>query len=175
MAKLFEAFTDPSKDPGRWFPVERELRPGEEYDPADSKNKDAVAFLVRSIPEDVDEGINRSYFGNKVRYQWFKGKQVLVVDRHKGPALQADKACYAFLDSKNAAIQAGDEGFAKQLSEAVGREVKVGELVCVDGHWNDVLKKYLFKRSTRALQRVLDAAGVLELEIRDDEEGKDEG
>jgi hypothetical protein len=151
------------------------LRENEEYEPAAKENDGQTAFKIRMMPENVDDRITRRYFGDKVRQKFLRGAQVFDHDRRKNTAARLDKGCWSLLDSINLSVTPRDEGYAKIVSAAVGREVKIGETVSVDGHWTDDLKKAIFNQRTTLLLFVLKRAGILAAEDAETEEGKEEG
>ncbi len=169
---LLDGYSDPEKDPGRWFPLERAIRSGEEFDPAAKENAGVPALRVRLIPDDVDDRFWTKYFGAKIKQVFKKGASIQSSERWKHTALANDKAAWALLDSANLEIRARDEGFAKILSDALGRDVKVGEAVCVDGHWTNELKKAVFNLRTKVRLFVFKHAGQLADEEDEAEEGK---
>lgn len=173
--KLFEARADAEAHPGQWWPFDPDHEPPRgEYDPRANGNADRVSVLIRPLPQDKAEQIDRDVFGHLP----LAGRRRRRTSQTKAAEMFAEaqriKACWAMRDTTNGEIGVADEQMAAKVGKAVGRDVKVGDTVLVDGHWNDELKIELFRWNRDAYDRVVDLMLRTTREEAAEERGKDE-
>jgi len=129
---LFEAYGNPDNDEGNWVVYQKE---GD------------IQFRVRQIPDKVDAQMQKKVTGRRIQTVKFRrGVSESDVDLDESAALAVERARYALLDSKNLKIVARDEEGASDITKALGAPVKIGEQVCLDGHWTQAVKDYVFER-----------------------------
>lgn len=117
-----------------------------------------VYFILRRMPADMSNKLAKAYrderqvkdlIGNERTEYYFKPE--------KEQALKEEKARWMLRGSENFVIGIDDDAAAEMYSEALGREVKVGENILLDGHWNDRVRDHYVKRYGWVLTTIMQA------------------
>jgi hypothetical protein len=133
--KLVQAFGNPDNDTGRPFVY---------ADAPSGKPEDAATFFVRRITTAKSREIENSIFGRKRAVRVKRGMSEVEQDIPKSDEVTRQKAYFALIDTKNVEVGIGDDAAAAEYSKILGREVKKGETVCLDGKWGQDLKEFFF-------------------------------
>jgi hypothetical protein len=129
--KLLRHTADPGKDQGQWFT----------FLEADGER---VRFRIRRVPEGKSREIEIRHRGRRTEVVHRRGEQVTGTDLEKLIDEVWEKARFALLDSERAEIEAADDLAAESYTKALGRPVKAGEMVLLDGAWTDAVKDLVF-------------------------------
>lgn len=129
---------------------------------------DDIQFKVRRIPGGKAREIAFNA-GTRLRQVGRKGT---TVDLEKEFEIRLAQATWALLDSKNADVELGDAKGAEEYSRVLGREVKPGDLVRLDGQLeaNEALKRLVLGDWVRGLDFVLESAAKMGAKSDEEEE-----
>ncbi len=143
-----------SEAEGRWFEIG-----------TDDDSGKRVELRVRSVPASEAERIERKYRrriknpppGARLQSLY------MVPDAKKWDQL-FDNGCYAWIDCKNFSLSVRDEDGARFMSKELQKNVKIGDVVVLDGKLTDKIKREIFDKKTSILLRVIEIADQLEKE-----------
>ena len=152
MAKLFR---DAQIDGGEWRTYNGE-----------------IAFLIRRIPAAKSREVEFRHQGRKQSVSYGKGGTRVEFDVEKAGRIASEKATFALLDSKGCEIEAGDDEAAAIWFGLLGKPVKPGDLVCLDGAWTPEIKGRVFAERPDLATWVVGQADKLNAAAEKDEEGK---
>lgn len=144
---------------GKWFPYTR-------------TQDEVVGFLVRGVSAAEYRTLENKLLGRKRPVHVKKGKLIVDVDE-KLEFAQAH-AGLALMDSKNADIEVHAGHDLTALSAALGREVKVGDTVRMDGHWTESAKRTILGEPEAGLLVEWAIARSNEQDIRPDDDAEEE-
>jgi hypothetical protein len=122
---------------------------------------------VRSLDEKDTEAARREAYGRLKGRQL--GKELAFRLMERAEAETVERAIRETLDTENFSIGIveGDEDL---YSKAVGRPVKAGDVVLLDGHWTDEVKRDVFESIDGLAKRVDDKVSKLVLTEANEEE-----
>lgn len=106
--------------------------------------EEKVELRIRTISPGKEREIEFRVFG-KVRHLRFdkRGAQQ-EYDTEKQEKASREKAAWCLVDSRGFEAEAAGPAAAAAIGQALGVEVKSGEIVALDGRWTDRLKGAIF-------------------------------
>lgn len=135
-----------------------------------------VEFGIRAVPAPELRRISKKFGGRERKLVSTKEGQVNTINVDQTFAFATERACLALYGSrKNATFSVAGAGLAANLSLVLGRPVKAGEIVNLDGEWTMPLKELVLTLKTPLRDWINEQAGKLEGEAAEGEEGKDKG
>lgn len=132
-----------------------------------------VRYKLRAIPDDISVRMEQKVLGSETPVYLRKGGREVRIDPAKHRLLLIDQCLYSFLDSENERIQLGDDG-SVELVKKIFPAAKVGDIVTLDGHWTDPLKRaVLIENDSEFRNWMRERFDKIGRVRADDEEGKD--
>lgn len=129
MALRFYAATD--VDPGEWFTWREE-------------DGGKLEVKVRRLPPAEERRIDLKHFGKKRQIVYSKKGAMQDLDLEASEKANREKASYCMVETRGFEIEVGGPEAEARLKGLIGDEVKVGQVVKLDGRWTDALKELMF-------------------------------
>lgn len=157
-----QAGQEQDRDQGRWFVYGK-----------DPESQEQLELRVRRLPPAEERQIEFRISGHKRTTRFVKGGREMVVDLEKAIAEGLAKASAAMVDSKGFEVDIADAATAAVYAELLGVPSVATGMLCLDGKWNDRLKRHVLDQLPELITWIGTKSESLKLQAAEDEEGKD--